>query len=132
MKMSPTIWPGMKRQVLVPVDRRRLFPRRRPVVRVPETVDDVVGEDARLADRQELLVVLTVIRKGRKRFRVDEEQLGVVLRVAGEQRIGAREVDVDPAVERTELRALRELRLPERLLPGGVVDGGDRNQIEIG
>src|SRR5262249_29674046 len=72
---------GDERQILLSVDRRRLFDWCRTVKSESEVIDHVVGEDARRTQCQELLVVEPLVWKIRKCLRVNEEQIGIVLRV---------------------------------------------------
>src|SRR6266508_3015654 len=93
-----------KRQVFEAVRRRGRFVGRSAIQSVPNVVDEGAGEDARLADREKLLAIVSAIREPGESFGIEERDLRVVVRVASKERSGICDVVTHSYVIGVEIR----------------------------
>src|SRR5262249_41068774 len=98
---------------------------------VAKVVDEGAGEDVRLADREELLVIASAIREAGESFGIEEGDLRVVVRVARKERIVPGEVEIRSRVIGVEIRRLIELPDVGGLLAIRIVNRRRRDQLQI-
>src|SRR5215813_2573439 len=120
-----------EREVFEAIGRSGRFVGRSAIEGVAKVVDEGAGEDVRLADREELLVIASAIREAGESFGIEEGDLRVVVRVARKERIVPGEVEIRSRVIGVEIRRLIESPDVGGLLAIRIVNRRRRDQLQI-